>query len=60
MEMTLKQINRTEYERIVKWVNRLNSEYDNNEVTHSQLLDEAREVGVAVVGLCAGVIKNGR
>ena len=58
--MTLKQINRTEYERIVKWVNRLNSEYDNNEVTHSQLLDEAREVGVAVVGLCAGVIKNGR
>ena len=58
--MGVKQINRTEYERIVKWVNRLNSEYDNNEVTHSQLIEEAREVGVAVVGLCAGVMQNGR
>lgn len=57
----LKQLQSEEYGRIVKWVQQLNTEYDNHEVTHSQLLEEAREIGVAVVGLCAGVItKNGR
>lgn len=48
----LSEINREEYERIVKWVSQLNTEFDNNEVMHSQLLEEAREIGVAVVGLC--------
>lgn len=41
-----------EYERIIKWIQQLNAKYSNKEVTHSQLLDEAREIGVAVVGLC--------
>ena len=49
-----------EYERICTWVQQLNGEYDNKKVTHSQLLEEAREIGVAVIGLCAGVIQNGR
>ena len=41
-----------EYNRICKWIQQLNGEYDNKEVTHSQLLEEAKEIGVAVVGLC--------
>ena len=58
--MRLSETNHEEHERICKWAQQLNTEYDNNEVTHSQLIEEAREVGIAVVGLCAGVIKNGR
>ena len=50
---TLKQSRDEEYERICQWIQQLNAEYDNKEVTHSQLLDEAREIGVAVVGLCS-------
>ena len=46
-----------EYNRICKWIRQLNAQYDNKEVTHSQLLDEAREIGVAVVGLCTGKTK---
>lgn len=50
-----------EYKRICTWIQQLNGEYENKGVTHSQLLEEAREIGVAVLGLCAGVIiKNGR
>ena len=51
MEEYLKS-SRKEYKRICKWVQQLNAEYDSKEVTHSQLLEEAREIGVAVVGLC--------
>ena len=58
MEEYLKN-SREEYERVCKWIQQLNAEYDNKEVTHSQLLEEAHEIGVAVVELCAGVvIKN--
>ena len=48
----IEHLSKTEYERIVKWITQLNGEYCNDEVTHSQLLDEAREIGIAVVGLC--------
>ena len=61
MEMGLKQYSHEEYKRICMWIQQLNGEYENKGVTHSQLLEEAREIGVAVLGLCAGVIiKNGR
>jgi len=61
MEMGLKQYSHDEYDRICKWTRQLNAEYENKEVTHAQLLDEAREIGVAVVALCTDVItKNGK
>ena len=41
------------------WIQQLNGEYENKGVTHSQLLDEAREIGVAVVGLCESSGKSG-
>ena len=50
--MRLSETNREKYERICTWVQQLNGEYDNKEVTHSQLLEEARKIGVAVMGLC--------
>ena len=43
---------REEYNRIVKWIQQLNREYENKEVTHLQLIEEAREIGIAVIGLC--------
>ena len=49
---TLRQSRDDEYERICQWIQQLNAQYENKEVTHPQLLEEAREIGVAVVGLC--------
>ena len=57
---TIRERHGEEYKRICTWIQQLNAQYDNKEVTHSQLLEEAREIGVAILGLCAGVAtKNG-
>ena len=54
------ELKHKEYERIIKWIQQLNAEFDNKEVTHSQLLEEARKIGVAVMGWCAGIVIKGK